>query len=202
MAAGDQNGELGRTTILLHGCVDGSRQARNELHEHIFLRVRAMSRKECAKFRQFTTMFDADDVQQEVQTRLDRVLQSNPPPGSPQLWKLVSMIIPQVLIDQYRKSACRPAVQENEMLARISTDGPVAALDRGTSGDDPRRLAEWTEFHQKALDLPDPHGVVFRMIWYKLVPRQEIADLLKVTVRTISNYYQQALEELRPYMPC
>jgi RNA polymerase sigma factor (sigma-70 family) len=193
--------QVGATTLLLQRCADGSIAARNDLHRHIYERLRVMAQKELARFGKVQQFFDADDVQQEVHARIDSVLQEQPPENSPSLWKLISLVIPQVLIDLHRKCARRPIVLENELGAQPDGSGGLARVEPGTVGSDPANLAEWTEFHDRALRLPEPQGTVFRLVWYHAMPRPEVAALMQVTERTVFNYFRAALDQLRPYAP-
>jgi RNA polymerase sigma factor (sigma-70 family) len=202
MNVGATEGRSGTTTLLLQGCVNGSYPARNDLHRHIFTRIQNLTQKELRRFGRLKREVEPEDVQQEVQIRLDRVLQHDPPPDSPRLWALISMITPQVLIDLHRRCARRPMVLQNQLHAFTSDScaAPVS-LERGTATDDPQRLAQWTEFHDRVLLLPEPQGTVFRLVWYHLKKRKEVAELVQITERSVYNHYRAAWEQLRQYAP-
>jgi RNA polymerase sigma factor (sigma-70 family) len=197
-----KGGQLESTTLLLQRCADGSLYDRNELHRRIFSRIQLLTRKQLPRFGKVTRYCDAEDVQQDVHLRLDRALQHDPPANSPALGALISMIIPQVLIDLHRKSARRPLVLENQLQSPAS--GSVVGLEsieHGTGTDDPQRLAQWTEFHDRVLRLPEPQGTVFRLVWYYDTKREEVARIACVTKKSVYNYYRAAWAQLSAYAP-
>jgi len=81
-------------------------------------------------------------------------------------------------------------------LADISADSLTPGQIAEDSTLDPEHLAIWTEFHEHVQRLPEETREVFDLVWYDELSREEVADLLGVSVRTIQRRWRQALLEL------
>jgi DNA-directed RNA polymerase specialized sigma24 family protein len=57
---------------------------------------------------------------------------------------------------------------------------------------DPRRLAEWAEFHEQAAALPEKPREVFDLLWYQGLSQGEAAEAIGVDVRTVKARWQDA----------
>lgn len=61
---------------------------------------------------------------------------------------------------------------------------------------DPVRLAEWTEFHRAVDELPEPHRVLFDLLYYAGMSQREAATVLGVAENTIQLRWQRARRQL------
>jgi RNA polymerase sigma-70 factor (ECF subfamily) len=65
---------------------------------------------------------------------------------------------------------------------------------------DPVKLADWTEFHQQVEQLPEELRQVFDLFWYGGLNTSEVAEQLRVSVRTVKRRWRDArllLAEMR-----
>ncbi len=84
------------------------------------------------------------------------------------------------LADRYRRRPSEPLPPDSALA------GPACMTW------DPRRLEEWTEFHQAAEKLPDTIRDVFDLIFYNDLTQKEAAELLRVSERTVRERWQEA----------
>ena len=71
-----------------------------------------------------------------------------------------------------------------------------SAPDPGDVSHEPSRLAEWTEFHQRAAELPEREREVFDLLFYQGMTQAEAAKLLQLSVRQVQRHWQRALIKL------
>jgi RNA polymerase sigma factor (sigma-70 family) len=62
---------------------------------------------------------------------------------------------------------------------------------------EPRRLADWTEFHGKVEQLPEQERQVFDLLWYQGLSQSEAAAVLRVSVPTIKRRWLSARLRLK-----
>jgi RNA polymerase sigma factor (sigma-70 family) len=61
---------------------------------------------------------------------------------------------------------------------------------------EPSELAAWSEFHERAGQLPDEEREVFDLLWYQGLMQEEAAQLLGVSERTVKRRWQSARLQL------
>jgi DNA-directed RNA polymerase specialized sigma24 family protein len=66
-----------------------------------------------------------------------------------------------------------------------------------TPSDDPRRLAQWTEFHEQAERLPVAERCVFELRWYHGLTWPEAAAVVNMSVATVKRHWVDACLILR-----
>jgi DNA-directed RNA polymerase specialized sigma24 family protein len=79
----------------------------------------------------------------------------------------------------------RPPEAGNGGIPAWQAEARAKYVPQANSTWDPVRMAEWTEFHRKAADLPAAQREVFDLIWYCGVTQQEAARELGLTERAI-----------------
>ncbi len=62
---------------------------------------------------------------------------------------------------------------------------------------DPARLASWSDFHQKAAQLPPDDREVFDLIYYQGLSQLEVAEILGISDRTVQRRWQAVRSALR-----
>jgi RNA polymerase sigma-70 factor (ECF subfamily) len=115
-------------------------------------------------------------------------------PGTPlEFFRLAATQIRRELIDLAR----RHYGPHGDAAHHASVDGGVTLLGGSPPAadddtHDPRRLAEWTDFHRKVEALPDPERAVADLLYYQGLSQDEAAGLLGVDVRTVQRRWQKA----------
>lgn len=64
---------------------------------------------------------------------------------------------------------------------------PAAKLE-----DDPRRLWQWSEFHEQVGNLPDEERLLFDLLWYQGLEQAEAAAAMGVSLRTLKSRWRSA----------
>ena len=57
---------------------------------------------------------------------------------------------------------------------------------------DPRRMAEWQDFHDRVGKLPEEEREIFDLLWYHEMSQEQAAELLEVSVRTVRRRWRSA----------
>ena len=65
-------------------------------------------------------------------------------------------------------------------------------LDQGQETHDPRRVAEWCEFHEQVEKLSQPERDVFDLLYYHGLSQDAAAEALQVDVRTVKRRWRAA----------
>jgi RNA polymerase sigma factor (sigma-70 family) len=134
-----------------------------------------------------------DDVYQKAAIRLRQTLRKATPDSSRGFVGLAALQIRRELLSMaevYRHRLTPSGVAqigpENRASSSVQSSEPVDARER------PDELQGWTDFHEAAAALPDENREVFNMIWYSGLRETEAAELLGVSLRTVSSRWQQA----------
>jgi RNA polymerase sigma-70 factor (ECF subfamily) len=176
-----------RTTVLQQ-CLDrwhqGDESARNDLLRHAAGRLTRLAHKMFRDFPALRRWEETDDVLQNALIRLSRALQDVPVPSVYDFFRLAALQIRRELLDlaKHYFGPHGPAVHD--------AGQPPPEPENDTHN--PSRLAWWTEFHRQVEALPAPEKGVFDLIWYQELPQAEVADLLKVDVRTVKRRWLAA----------
>ncbi|MEZ6115308.1 MAG: sigma-70 family RNA polymerase sigma factor [Pirellulaceae bacterium] len=142
---------------------------------------------------------ETDDICQTVVLELWQVFQDNPPTSMRQFYSYASTRIRWCLLNLVRKYNGSNGIGANheswdEMRRGRSLESSVQAPF--TTHDEPVSLAEWTEFHRHAEQLPDLTGEVFNMIWYLGIPQADVARTLNISEAAVRRHWRNARTEL------
>jgi RNA polymerase sigma factor (sigma-70 family) len=138
------------------------------------------------------TRHELDSVVSETWLRLVQALDKTEPPTVADFFRLAAHKVRQVLLDMIereRRHALRQALGSDDT-------GDTGRNDRLDLTFDPARLALWTEFHAKVVNLPDDERTVFEMHYYLDLPQAEIAQILELHPRKVSYLWVAATEKL------
>lgn len=175
------------TTVHLQAVLDrlraGDPAARAEVIERAYARFRRLA---AVVIRQSFPRMAAHDetVLQETALRVFKALDAVEPETPADLYRLAAHKVRQVLLDLVGK-ARRPA----------------AGVPEGDDSGDPVRLAQWTEFHDRADRLPADERRVFELCYYAGLSQREAADLLGEHPRKVSRLWVTATERLLDAFP-
>ncbi|MEZ6066402.1 MAG: RNA polymerase sigma factor [Planctomycetaceae bacterium] len=179
--------------------LNGERSAVNDLLEHAAIRLQHLTRKMLAGFAQVRRFEQTDDVLQNALIRLSRALEDATPEDSRHFFRLAALQIRRELIDLARRYSGKVTLSLD--AASGDEESPQAEYTPAEQTNDPRKVAEWTEFHRLVQELPDNEREVVDLLLYNGLSQQEAAETMKVDVRTIKRYWQRArltlFEQLR-----
>ena len=164
----------------------GDAASRNELFERTAKRLEKLAHQMFAGFPLARTEADTGDLLQMAVVRLLRVLKEFVPETPADMMRLAALQMRRELIDLSRRIRQGPI--DKPSLDHSQRFEPQS----GQSTLNPVRLAEWTEFHEHASELPEDLGIVFDLIWYQGISQVEAASILNVHERTIQRRWRDA----------
>ena len=185
-------------SVVLKGLIDlantGDLEARRKLLEHAYDRLCQLAGKMLAEsFPTLKNRHEVNSIVHETWLKLDQALDKSQPPTVADFFRLAAFKIRQVLLDMvehHRKASQR----EQFGLGQGMGSGEYPA--HGNTTYDPRKLAEWTEFHQRVNRLDADERSVFELHYYLDIPQTEIAELLNLHPRKVSYLWVAATENL------
>ena len=184
--------------IILKGLIElantGDLAARRKLLEHAYDRLCQLAGKMLTEsFPALKNRHEVNSIVHETWLKLDQALEKTQPPTVADFFRLAAFKIRQVLldmVDRHRKASQREQLGLGQGLG--SGDYP----SHGNTTYDPRKLAQWTEFHQRVEKLVADERTVFEMHYYLDIPQTEIAELLHLHPRKVSYLWVSATENL------
>lgn len=188
-------------TTFVNRCLErikrGDVHARNELLGHTADRLLAITRKVKRDFPQLQRWEQTDDVFQNASIRLCRALKSVSVNDARHYYRLAATQIRRELVDLVRhwQGPQGPGQHHHTQGGRAGPDGDTATplhLDQSDDTHDPRRIAQWCEFHEQVERLADPEREVFDLLFYHNLSQEEAAEILGIDVRTIKRRWRVA----------
>jgi len=170
----------------------GDSSAADDLFRHFQSRLVHLTRTMLQDFPAVHRWEETGDVFQGAARRLHSALKKIEPRDTPHFFRLAATQIRRelrTLAKRYR-SLQGPSdlwTREEPGFSSADAHGQIAY-----NSDGPDRLANWTEFHEKAAALPAPLREVFDLIYYEGMSRVDAALVLGVNERTVRNRLQQA----------
>jgi len=169
--------------------------ARAELLDRAADRLGRLTRKMLRDYPRVRRWEQTDDVLQNATLRLYRALQSISPPSVVDFFRLAAVQIRRELIDLARHYS-GPLGQDANYASRAGAEGtggdPGPPLDSPDSTYDPRRLAEWSDFHLHVEALPDDCRKIVDLLFYQGLSQSEAAAVLEISERTVKRRWQSA----------
>jgi RNA polymerase sigma-70 factor (ECF subfamily) len=173
----------------LQHCIDrlraGDPAARDQLIQHACDRLRRLTHAMFRDFQRLRGYEETDDVLHNAVLRLLRALKASTPATAADFFRLAAQQVRRELLDLSRHyfGPEGPGARRGQLGADTdSTDGSGAVLADSTYR--PDRLARWTEFHERAAELPAPERDIFELVWYQGLPLTEAAAVLQVAYPT------------------
>jgi RNA polymerase sigma factor (sigma-70 family) len=180
------------STVELQTLIDrmnaGDTSARDLLIEHVCARLQRVTRKIRRDFPRLRNNEDTGDLLQKGIIRLLRALDAGTVATVEDFFRLAALQVRRELIDMAR----RPSWLKN--ASDVTVDAMEEPFD---STYEPRRLADWTEFHGKVEQLPEQERQVFDLLWYQGLSQSEAAAVLRVSVPTIKRRWLSARLRLK-----
>ncbi len=174
----------------------GDETARSELLNCAYDRMVRLTRKMLRSYPRLHRWEETSDVMQNAALRLYRSLGQVHPAGVIEFLRLAALNIRRELLDMAKHyygpegQGANHATQERNPDSSGSNWMERNAPDKG--GDDPTRLAAWTEFHRQVEELPAEEREIFDLLWYQGLTQAEAASLLDISERTVKRRWQSA----------
>jgi RNA polymerase sigma-70 factor (ECF subfamily) len=181
-------GELAQLERWVELHAGGDASAREALLHAACERLHRLTRKMLRDFPEVRRWEQTDDVWQNAALRLWRSLEEVQPVDVRHFLRLAALQIRRELIDLAR----RHAGQEGMATHAGDWDGAPGHDNRGELTFEPRRLAEWQEFHSRVEGLPEEEREAFDLLWYHGLSQEQAAAMLRVSVRTIKRRWRSA----------
>ncbi len=190
----------------------GDSGALNDLLRHFGERLAVRAAQMLKAYPDVRGMVEVDDVVQGANLRLVAALKAIATDGPPDqagrslrsadIVKLAAEMVRRELLDLagfYRRHPARvpgrggdsegfadcPPRAGEPRLATWQTEARARFHPQANSSWDPVRAAEWTEFHEKAADLPPHQREVFDLVWYGGLSQRQAARELGLSERAI-----------------
>jgi RNA polymerase sigma-70 factor (ECF subfamily) len=186
-------------SVQIQGWLDrlqaGDESARKELLNCACERLTRLTRTMLKSYQRVKRWEQTDDVFQNAVMRLYRSLGEVRPASVGDFFRLAALNIRRELLDlakHYYGPQGQGAKHASLGQGQESGSLPQAPLEQPDAGDDPSRLAAWTEFHSQVGQLPEEEREVFDLLWYQELSQAEAAVVLQVSERTVKRRWQSA----------
>lgn len=196
-------------TLFVNRCLEriraGDGKARDELLSRTADRLLAITRKVKRDFPQLQRWEQTEDVFQNAAVRLCRALEQVPVADARHFYRLAATQIRRELVDLVRhwQGPQGPGQHHQSHGGQTPRDGDTAAplpFEQPHETFDPRRIAQWCEFHEQVERLPEPEREAFDLLFYHGLSQEEVAETLGVDVRTIRRRWRAARLALHDVM--
>jgi RNA polymerase sigma-70 factor (ECF subfamily) len=177
----------------------GDPSARDKLLNCACGRLLRLTRKLIREYPQVRRWEETDDVFQNASLRLYRSLEAVELADARHFFRLAALQIRRELIDLARhyQGPEGPGAHHESQTRQSNGSDPSPGVDGTDATRDPRRVAEWTDFHRTIEELPAEEREVFDLLWYHGLSSEEAARLLEVDPRTVRRRWRAA--RLRVY---
>lgn len=167
----------------------GDSEARREIIECTFDRMRSLASKMLGRFPAVRRWYDTDDLLQKAATRIWLALEEVHPEDERHFINLSALQIRRELLDFTRTLQGPLGLQRNHDSVQDSVE-PTPELPESTL------LAQWTEFHDKVDELPAEERECFHLLWYQGLSQHAVADLTGSSQKTVGRRWQRARRHL------
>lgn len=174
--------------------VGGDPSARKELIQITCDRLTRLTRKMLKDFPTVRRWEETDDVFQRAAMRLWKSLEEVQPTSARHFLNLAALQIRRELIELSRslQGPHGHARNHDSVANGVDETQSNAPLDAASDTYEAKRLASWSEFHQCVQNLEDDERETFELIWYQGLSQENVAQLLKVSQKTVSRRWQKA----------
>ena len=174
----------------------GDEFARGELLNLACERLTRLTRSMLRDFPGVARWEQTDDIFQNASLRLFQMLNDVEIENPRHFFRLAALQIRRELIDlarRYQGPLGLGAKHQTQQRQADDDDGRTPqAYERAEVTHDPRRVAEWQDFHTRVEQLPEDEREVFDLLWYHELSQEQAAELLDVSVRTVRRRWRSA----------
>jgi len=184
-------------TTIMHQLLDrvrrGDEAAFNALLKELAAPLEIMSRRILKQFPRVARWSDAEDVLQNASLRLIRALREVRPESMRELYVLASTLIRRELLDMAKHFYGRMGIGANHDTVNTCASSltPTPAIEPDPDFD------RWVAFHELLAKLPAEEREVLALTFYHRLHKDEIAELLQVSTRTVNRFLQKAVARLK-----
>jgi RNA polymerase sigma-70 factor (ECF subfamily) len=187
-------------TIELHRCLErmraGDKTAQDDLIRGVCTQLETLASKMLRRFPNVNRWAETGDVLQSALLRLFRGLKKLDAPASmPQFFALAAQQMRRELLDLARRH-CGPNRPALHHASQVPTDERTMSLEPADAGEEPADLEKWCSFHEEVEKLPAEEREVVGLIYYHGWQQAEVAQLLKITERTVRRRWASAMLKL------
>ena len=184
---------------LIDRLMDGDDSARVELVQCTWDRLLKLTRQISRDYPPVRRWEQTDDIFQNASIRIWKALEKVPLKNARHFLRLAAEKIRFELIDLARhyQGPLGQGRNHQTQLAPRESQTSIAPGENGIVTEDPSKAAQWGDIHAQVEKLPDELKEVFDLIWYHDLLQSEVAQILKVDVRTIKRRWRRARLELQ-----
>jgi len=172
----------------------------DELVGRVYARTRRLARRIFrVSFPRLGAGHETGTVHHEALLRIRKTLNRSQPATVKEFWALSTHIIRHTLIDlarQYDRSVLLNA-QRLEVKGGCDPDGK-RSVEPAVQEELPEVAEIWTQFHNRAKELPKPQRDVFELCFYNGLSQREAAQVIGCDAATVSRLWRRAIAELPP----
>lgn len=180
----------------------GDDSARRELIGCAYERLRVLARSILHNdFPRFENLHETGSVLHEAALRLLKTLEQEQPNTIRGFFGLAAKKTREVLLDVARREKRRGAGANCEGLGQGEGLHGTPLNEVADTSDDPARMAQWTEFHQKVGELPPMEREVVDLYWYQGLTQAQTAGIMGLTQKDVSRLWIKAVRKLPNCLP-
>jgi RNA polymerase sigma factor (sigma-70 family) len=172
----------------------------DELVGRVYARTRRLARRIFrVSFPRLGAGHETGTVHHEALLRIRRTLNRSQPATVEEFWALSTHIIRHTLIDlarRYDRSVLLNAQRLKVPGGRHSDE--KRSVEPAVLDESAETAEIWTQFHNRARELPKPQRDVFELCFYNGLNQREAAQVLGCDPATVSRLWRRAIAELPP----
>lgn len=172
-------------------------QARQELLTVTSDRLERLTRNMKKDFPSVSRWEETGDVFQNVMIRLNQALEKVEINDVRHFLRLAALHIRRELLDLCRKHDRRNRHHQTQMRAASGEQSEMPlAQEPMEITNDPKRVAEWGEFHETIEGLPDDQKEIVELLWYHGLTQVAAAEVMGITHKQVRTLWRNARLEL------
>jgi RNA polymerase sigma factor (TIGR02999 family) len=197
---GESNGgDATKIESLLERLRTGDHSAQAALIAQTCERVRHLARRMLRRYPTLARWEQTDDVLQGTLVRLHQTLQKVTPDSPRGFYALAATHVRRTLIDLARHHfgpEGQGAHHATHVQGTAAEGDQSPAHEQAAAPAEPASLEEWSEFHRRVEDLSEEEREVVHLLFYQGLTREEAADVLGVSARTVKRHWASARVQL------
>lgn len=170
----------------------GDAAARQELLTVTSDRLERLTRNMKKDFPSVSRWEETGDVFQNVMIRLNSALEKVEINDVRHFLRLAALHIRRELLDLCRKHDRRNRHHQTQMATRDEQTDAPALNDPMETTHDPKRVAEWGEFHETIESLPDDQKEIVELLWYHGLTQLAAAEVMGITHKQVRTLWRNA----------